>query len=53
LNSYKMGMGRLKWSIPLPVEGGGHQPTHKTFNPKFVLPIRDKDIAEIEETVNQ
>lgn len=24
----------------LPVEGGGCQPTHKTFNPKFVLPAR-------------
>ena len=24
----------------LPGERGGHQPTHKTFNPKFVLPTR-------------
>jgi hypothetical protein len=22
-----------------PVEGGGHPPTHKIFNTKFVLPI--------------
>jgi hypothetical protein len=24
----------------LPVEEGGHQPTHKTFNRKLVLPTR-------------
>jgi hypothetical protein len=29
--------------------GGEHQPTHKNFNPKFVLPTRsrDKDGAEM------
>ena len=26
--------------VGLPVEGGGHQPTNKTFKPKFVLPTR-------------
>ena len=24
----------------LPVEGGGYQPTHKTYNPKFALPAK-------------
>jgi hypothetical protein len=24
----------------LPVKGGGHQPNHKIFNPKFAIPIR-------------
>jgi hypothetical protein len=24
--------------VGLPVEGGGHQPIHKTFDPKFILP---------------
>ena len=29
--------------VGLPVEGGGHQPTHKTFNPKFLQ--RRKNIS--------
>jgi hypothetical protein len=38
-----------------PVERVGHQPTHKTFDPKFVLPIRckDKDGEENEGMANQ
>ena len=42
--------------VELPVEGGGHQPTHKGFHPKFVLPTRctgDKDGAKIEGMANQ
>ena len=37
------------------VEGGGHQPTYKTFKPKSVLPKRckDKDGEEIGEIGNQ
>jgi hypothetical protein len=37
----------------LSVEEGFHQPTHKTFNPKFALPIRCTEIKrepEIEGT---
>jgi hypothetical protein len=40
----------------LPVEGGEHQPIHKTFGPKFVLPIICAGIiygAEIQVQVNQ
>lgn len=39
----------------LPKEGLGHQPSHKTFNLQFVLPIRyrGKDGAEIEGIANQ
>lgn len=34
-------------------EGEGQQSTRKTFNPKFVLPTRDKDGAKVKETVDQ
>jgi hypothetical protein len=36
--------------------GGGHYPTHKTFDLKFALPTkicRDKDGAEIERMANK
>lgn len=40
--------------VGLLVERGGHQPTHKTFDPKFVLPTRsrDRDRAETKEMAN-
>jgi hypothetical protein len=28
------------WILKWPPEGKGHQPLHKSFDPKFVLPIR-------------
>jgi hypothetical protein len=30
--------------VGLPLENEGHQPTHKSFNPKFVLPTRYRGI---------
>jgi hypothetical protein len=45
IDSYQRWIQRLKWPPlvarqDLPTEGGGHQYTHKTFNPIFVLPTR-------------
>jgi hypothetical protein len=48
--SCSRGVGRIL------VKTGRHQPTHKTFNPKFVLParcMRIKDGKEIEGTASQ
>jgi hypothetical protein len=39
------------WQMRLPLEGGEDQPTHKTFNPKFVLPTRYTEIKKCEERV--
>jgi hypothetical protein len=33
-----------------PVEGLGHQPTQKTFDPKFILSTRNAGIGDGEET---
>jgi hypothetical protein len=34
----------LKFKTKKRLEGGRHQPTHKTFNPKLVLLTRQKEI---------
>jgi hypothetical protein len=39
--------------VELLVEEGGHEPTHDTFNPKFVLPIRFTGKKEEAEEANQ